>query len=543
MKIRVLTERWWRPFVFSLSFLLLGACFLGYPGLEDDEALFGNPIFHVPGSSLYDITVFHRKIPIMILSYLGTVKSGLYWLLFVFFNPSYLTVRLPVLILGAITVALFYKLLEAIHSRRAAWAGTLLLVTNTIFLLTICFDWGPVAIQHLLLVLGLLSLLRWWRVRKWWWLFASLFCMGLALWDKALFLWMLGGLTVATLAVFPRELFRLLRIRNILVAAAAFCLGALPLIKYNFHPETRFATFRSNASFVFDQFPIKFYILRLTFDGGGLLSYLVNDPWVGHAREARTPVERVSYGLESLAGQHRTNHIEIVFCLAVLLLPLLWRTPARKPMLFCLIAGMVTWLQMAITQNAGGGSHHAILLAPLVFLFLGVAFAEASQRLKKAGLPILAVVMAFLGVGGLLVTNQNLYQLARYGAAGNWSDAGFALSAELDRLAPQQIVIEDWGIMNGLVLLHRGRLPIVSVSEDFDWPRLDAGQRDYYRGLLERGLWVGHTTAYREFKGIHNKVLESAAQAGFRSEPAGTVYDSHGNAVFTLNRFVAAPAP
>ncbi len=71
------------------------------------------------------------------------------------FGSSVWVVRLPVALTGAITVFIFYHLIRGIESRGAAvaaCAGAFLLATDPVFLLTNTFDWGPVALEHVLLV-------------------------------------------------------------------------------------------------------------------------------------------------------------------------------------------------------------------------------------------------------------------------------------------------------------------------------------------------------------------------------------------------------
>src|SRR6266852_4358670 len=98
------------------------------------------------------------------------------------------------------------------------------------FILTTCFDWGPVALQHVLLVADLLLVLKFAVSANPLALFCGFCCFGLGMWDKALFIWMLGGVVVAGLVVFHREVGSRLTWRNVGLAAAGFCVGALPLL-------------------------------------------------------------------------------------------------------------------------------------------------------------------------------------------------------------------------------------------------------------------------------------------------------------------------
>ena len=46
---------------------------------------------------------------------------------------------------------------------RAALFGTALLATDASYLLTVRWDWGPVALQHLCLIGGVLAIVRFWQ--------------------------------------------------------------------------------------------------------------------------------------------------------------------------------------------------------------------------------------------------------------------------------------------------------------------------------------------------------------------------------------------
>ena len=127
--------------------------------------------------------------------------------------------------------------MHAAHGRRAAWTGGLLLASDTLFVLTTSFDWGPVVLQHLLLVAGMVAMVQFHRAGRIGALALGGLCFGLGMWDKALFAWTLGGVAVAAGFVFHRELWKRLTWRNAAVGGAAFCLGALPLIAYNLNAQ------------------------------------------------------------------------------------------------------------------------------------------------------------------------------------------------------------------------------------------------------------------------------------------------------------------
>lgn len=526
---RQVTLRWWAGIAFPLLFIGAGCCFLPYPGLHNDEVLFVTSQFHLPGAVQFEATLFNHSIPLMLMTYLGTLKAWLYAPVLALFEPSYLSVRLPVLLLGGLTVWLVIQLVETMHGRRAAWIAGLLLATDTLFVLTTCFDWGPVALQHFLLVAGLLLVAKFAASDRALALFCGFFCFGLGMWDKALFIWMLGGILVAAVVVFHREVWTRLTWKNVSVAAAGFCLGALPLLAYN--ASSSFATFRSNASFAFTDISPKVGVLRDNWSGKSLFGFLVNKTSADNPREAQGPAEHFSFKVNSIFGEHRSNRLEGAFLIALLLTPALWFTPARKPLAFCLIALAVAWFQMAITKDAGFSAHHVVLLWPIPHIFLAVAFAEASLRLRKIGEWVLLAATLYLAAGNLLLTNQYFYQMARYGPSSHWTDAIYELSRSVGELRLARLVIDDWGMLNQLLLLHRGQLPLDYVGDKF---LVD-------RGRLEQGLWVGHTTPYEEFRGVNDRVDKAAGAAGFRKEIIKVISDRNGRPVFEIFRFAHVP--
>ncbi len=523
--------------MYALIFFFLGCVILPYPGLQNDEVIFAPADYHVPGSAVF--LVFHDRVPLMLMSYLGALKAWLYAGLLRLFPPSCWTVRLPVLLLGAATLWLFVELLETIQDTKAAWMGGLLLATDTIFLVTACFDWGPVVLQHLLLIAGLLLIVKFALHHSAWGLFWGLFCLGLGLWDKALLLWNLTGLAVATILVFPRELRAHLTARNAALAGAGLILGAAPLLAYN--AASGWPTLRSNSTFRFDEFGTKFRSLRGTWNGSALLGYIASLPGqAGQPREAQNVAERLSYGLHSIFGDQPRNHLEWAFLAAVILTALLWRSPARKKLLFFLLALVIAWFEMAITQDAGSSAHHVVLLWPFAYLFIVLAFAEAAAHWGRLGSAVIAAAVVYLAAQSLLVTNQHLYLFARYGSPRSWTDAIYTLSGDLGQRPASQIDIADWGIINQLILLDRNQLPLAMVDDNFLSPQESDSERRRDRQRLDRDLWVGHTVPYREMNQVNDSVMKAAAAAGYQKQILRVVRDSHGSPAFEIFRFVAA---
>ncbi len=422
--------------------------------------------------------------------------------------------------------------------RRASIVGVLLLATDPTYVLTGSFGWCN--LQNVFMLASIGAFLRFYRSLSRLWLAAAAFLAGLWLWDKAVGMWMLGGLVLAVAIIFPREAWSRVNPMNAAVAVAAFCLGAFPLILYNV--ENHYPTFRSNAHFTTVGFRQKIEILKNTMAGSVWLGSLVSEP-APNPRIPRTQVGRWVVALHDRIGDRRTDYLPYAFIASVLLLPLLlaWRRhEAVRLLLFSLIVMCIAWLQMALTEGAGTGGHHPALMWPFPEFFIAVAFAEASLAWKNIGRWLLGAAVAFLMVTNLLTLNQYLYQFVLFGGGKGWSDAIFALSDQLPSFQAEQIFIPDWGIINPLVTLSKGSLPLRWEAEAFasDHPR-PAAVHDAVEAFAARNsIWVAHTAGNEMFAGVNARLDKMASAAGYRKIELGQVRDESQGPIFEIFRIV-----
>jgi 4-amino-4-deoxy-L-arabinose transferase-like glycosyltransferase len=529
----------WFAFCLCAIFVLQGLVFIPYVGIQNDEALFGAAILDPVGIE-YRARIFGHMVPTMVMSYIGALKAWVYAAIFAVWPPSPYSLRVPVIVIGAVTIWLFFLLLRDTAGKRAAAAGAALLAFDTTFLLTNTFDWGPVAFQHLLLVAGVYLLVRFHKSGKAAWLGAGFFCLGLGLWDKALFAWMLGGLGVAALAVFPREVFSRLNWRNTGLAVACFLIGCWPLVGYN--KAEHLKTFRTNARYSAAGLDTKLSLVRVCLEGSSLLGYIVREePAPAPVRPAST-LEEWSIAVNNMTDEPQSALTGVAFVLALALLPWLWTTTARKPMLFALIFMLATWVQMAFTQGAGGGTHHTVLLWPFPHLFIAVAFARASGALNRAAVPVLAAAIAIVCGSNLLVTNRHLAQLVQRGSEVVWTDAIYPLAEYMSTLRTQRVYVMDWGIFDGLRILDHGRLPLMVGSDQISKESMDDNDRRIWSEILSarNAVFVGHTEGNEVFGGVSAKVRSAAEASGYRKQVLKVIGDRHGRPLFEVYRFSQA---
>jgi hypothetical protein len=513
-------------------FIALGCILIPYAGIQNDEALFSEPIYLHINKELR-ARMFHTDIPLMVMSYVGSLKTLVYWPILSWFGASVWTVRFPVVLAGAATIFIFYRLACRSAGPRAALIAILLLATDPVFLMTNTFDWGPVALEHLLLVTGCFCLVQFAQqsVARSGSLFAGFFFLGLALWNKAIFLWALGGLVVAVVVVFWREVRDLFRWKRAAIAAGAFALGALPFLIYNIrHPN---ATLKGSASISTQDLSGKFLQLRRSLAGEALFGYIVGEDFLDSPKHLTTRVGRATGWIRNHLGEHRTGGM-LYACGALLLLaPLWWRSRAAR---FSVVFSAVAWAAMALTRDAGGATHHTVLLWPFPQLFVACALAAIPWRLL--GKWIACITTTALVVFNLLVVNQYILQFERNGAIGSFTDAVYPLSAAIPEERGKTIYVLDWGMLHSLALLHRGKLTLRMASDAFmtDTPSVD--ERNLIDFLLKDrdGLFVAHVPEQEEFKGVGVRLETAVRAAGLRRQQLGIYSDSNGRPVFEVFR-------
>jgi hypothetical protein len=504
-----------------LPFIAVGTAFIYRMGIEVDEAVTTIGLYPFP-APWYAWHLGSKTVPVMHLPYLGALKTWIYSAVLPIGGPSSLALRLPTFLLTAFSLWLFFKLLDETVSRRAAWIGILLLAADPMYLLLNAIDYGPVSLQFVLKLGALVLFVKFHRSGNTWTLAAAFLLLGLALWDKAIFMWVLAGLVIAAIAAVPREFIRHLSLRNIMIAAAAMLLGALPIIIYNVaHP---FETFRSAPLAGDAHLWSKYLLLSKTLDGSILFGfYVALDPGQ-YAGNPANAFQMLAGAISQSLGQPHQNWILYALPIAALSLAITWNSPARRPIIFSLVAGVVTWLAMALTPDGGGGAHHALLIWPFPAMMIAAAIDQIPWR---AGV---VAVTAALVLSNSAVTNQYFVELIKNGPALRWTDAMDPLHRKLVDLHAPHVYSADWGIAETMNFLSKGTLEVHGVDI---WS--DKG----FEAMVSdpSNVFVSHTPTYVIQPNL-TKGLEELAQRGhYEKEPVTTIVDRNGRPTFDIFRF------
>jgi Dolichyl-phosphate-mannose-protein mannosyltransferase len=513
-------------------FILLGVLIIPYAGIQADEALFSAPLFPYvpPGISL---PLVPNQVPLMVMTYIGSLKTVLYWPIFRALGTGVWTLRFPVVLLGAVTIFIFFTLARDSVGAQAAATGSLLLATDPVFLLTDTFDWGPVALEHALLVTGCYLVYRFARDTnsrsRLWTLAGGFLCWGLALWNKAIFIWALTGLFAGGVLVFWPEIKRCLTPRTAVIAAGAFLCGALPLIVYNFSHSS--ATVTENARLDPRSVPGKWIQIERAANGTSLFNYMVGENWWPNPKRPRSVPGQVAGWISEHLGEHRRTGFYYALGILLLAAPWWWKYRSAR---FSLVFLAVTWLMMALTRDAGGSAHHVILLWPFPILFASVALASLPWR-RLAWMAAAILIMM-----NLLVVNQYVAQFDRDGPGEPFTDALNPLSAALDNYADRDLYVIDWGMYENLNLLHQGRLKLRFWTGPLSTDSPSPDQLGEIRDVLQDrgGLILDHIPEHEVFPNVGARLDRAARSMSYHRESVAEFSDSNGRPMFEIHRYV-----
>jgi hypothetical protein len=413
----------------------------------------------------------------MMMTYLGGLKSWLYAPLFAMFGTSPWSIRLPALGLAGLTIGLTGYLLCEIGGRAAGSIAIWLLATDVTFLVTAVFDWGPVVLQNLLLVVGLLLIQQWSKHKRPILIFAAGFVFGLALWDKALFFWNLSGMAIAFVLVNARDFVRDVagNLRRFALSLGlmllGLALGSAPLIRYNARPGG--GTVTKNANLTTKEIVPKAEYLYSALNGI-TTERNFDDPAYPQSERVSRPLQKLARALISKSGWLYSSWRVPVMLVCLPLGLIFAPPPQRKWILFFLIASAMAWTESALTKEAGGSIHHTVLIWPLVFgafsLSLGAVY-SAMRTWVKIAVVTLVVVLCFRG----LLTIATAYaHLLSYSPLVQWSNADQQLIATLLESGVKRIIAIDWGIDRVIAVRSSNRIAVADQTFDLMDSRADA---------------------------------------------------------------------
>src|SRR5712692_6593557 len=474
------TERFW-PWAIrgalALYCLWAGLLILANPGFQYDEALLVLGAVHMrhsPGELAlpHDPNTWFcpssRCFPLMTVRYAGAIKEYLCLPLFAAFGPSAEAVRIVSMLLGMLGLYGLGVLIAGKVSPAAAAVAACVIAVNPAYVGLTVFDNGTVAIW--MGALGVLCLaashyLRRQSVRAAFWLGTS---MGLGVWARANFVWLLVAVFASALIVLGRRIWQ--PASHWAAATLGGAIGCAPFLLYQV--ISRGGTWEAIGMFTSRETLRQLISARLVMFSETLLS----------DRE-----HRAIWDGPALHDWQRWLFPGVVFvgCLVCFGANSRWVRCCIFAFLF--LDGFLFLSRMPVAE------HHLIVLVPLAaILTVCASFTIASQyRWGRSVAVCLAIVYFGSAIYWQVAAVRGVW---RSGGVGQWSDAVFALSEYLQQKYPgKEIKILDWGLQNNLYILSDGKISSREIYDD------GSGEQRWIEQIRQGEIFLMNGPANRQF--------------------------------------------
>jgi hypothetical protein len=440
----------WQRFADGLAvaaaclFVLLATYRIQLPGLYYDEVIFVNAAQGGSGNSFIYMRL--GSLPLFIMPYLGALKAWLYAPIFSLCGVSVLTIRLPAVLLAAVTLLIFY------HAMRGTlgpfWASTVvwIMAIDPLNLFTSRLDWGPTVLMHLFQA-AIIAL--WFSYRekpKLWKPAIIVICLGLGFFDKFNFAWFLLAFTIGIFVCYRDS------VKNVWSSLPRFVpwilaiLGVIALgtTLYIVRPLLHLA--HTGISPV----ALSLTLFVETMSGATIADFVFG---------SRAGIIPFTPGLLILI-----DGFLALTCLALRLSNAQARENRRNG-IFSLILTCLIFVQIVITPHAGGPHHYAMIFPwPLLaFAFLAKSLytqiAKKNIRLLAALLfACAAICVFFINAHNTAVFFAHFQSNSRYNP--RWSPGIYSLSGYINEhgYEASRIISLDWGLNNQLRALAPKKL-------------------------------------------------------------------------------------
>ncbi len=488
--------------------------FLPLAGIQADEVLFLTP-FLKGVTPLYSWHAGSVRVPVMVMDYIGGLKTWLYWPLLHAWPPDTWSIRLPACLLSIATVIIFGDTVRRVAGVAAALFAVLCLATDAPFVLTNVYDWGPVTLLLLGMVLFLNLLRRFAESSGILYLGSAFLLAGVSVWYKAIFLFPFAAVLCALAVVYFKEFRARLSLRNVSGAVICFAAGLSPLIAFNIaRPGATVAA----ANYIgVASVSEKTLMMRRTLDGRALEHYIFRSFPHEKIPIAGAPLPDLikTWYRESRLGPGSALPVLLLFSLIAR--PFQKRLDVFRHLLFAWIATVGTFCLMLAFRDAGAGPHHTVLVYPGPQFIVAATLVAIGRQMPKSLRHALAAV-------GIVLVASNLYLLDRYYAEARqngfsvyWTDG----ARELSRVIEAQslpVAFLDWGIRD-VARVETGDKIALAANEE---PR-------------EGVLYVAHCGGYVIDEGQMDNFERKVVVSGLHRTEVRRVSDPHGEPVFCLS--------
>ena len=513
-------------------FILLAASHIDLPGIYYDEVIQVAPALRfVKGDAIksqvseLDNTAIGfdgHRLPLMTMGYIGAVKTIAFVPIAATLTLGPRSIRYFTILIGALALLAIAGFARRFLGPAAAALAVVFLATDPSYLICCRTDYGPTVFMMALKGVALWQLIIWWQTGKSWPLYRAALAIGLGVYDKTNFLWIVIALAGAAFLLEPRFIARLTR-RQAVCACGFFIVGCLPLVIYNRHwPPATLVALQSQNHYEAKEAraPQSFEeVERRLIQRTTVFASLFTAKSVMYVRDLPPP-RIVIMPFAVFAASFIT-----LVCYAFRRLRRRWRRE-----MFLLLATFFILLLATLTPGAFK-IHHLILAYPFPHLLVATIVVRFARQCYRLRAPLGAIasaavvcICAFAPVtASMLRYRQIMVGLQRTGGTDNWSDGIYALDSWLETHDPgQPVVSADWGIEPPLAVLSQGRLNCVDL-----WLAQNAtAYQSFFNVPGTR--YVLHAPESTNFPESREIFLEGARARGLQTKLVDTVADRTG---------------
>lgn len=500
----------WSP-VGAAALYLLVAYLLGFNsiGLQNDESLHQHGAVHLLTSTKEPSFVYHkgswiyfagRQWPLMIIPYAGAIKHYLMVVPFAVFGTDAAVGRLVSALLGALGIWGIARFLQGEVGLKAAAAVAGILAIHPAYLIHTVYDNGTVV--GWMAIVGLLAVaVRRYKARGT--VFSALLVgllMGMGIWNRANFVWMLASIIAACAIVYRKKL--LIPFTHLAALIAGGVIGGAPFLLYQFLSDWEIFSFmqvaqvdQSLTSILARRIPLLFETLLITDENRAI--------WGGLA--LRLPFWQSLF-------------LSITLILSLLTCLLLKDRGDSNHLAFrrASALGFLFFALVMLTSRLTVASHHLVTIVPMAAVVVVIALQVIISRWNKAWALAASLALIF----SVSALNWNLAAARGFretGGLGSWSDAIYSVNDYIQtHYSGHEVNILDWGLKNNLYVLSYGKL----TGPELFW----GATRDKTRAgiswdtvISKGGVFLTNSAGNLHFPPATEGLLAALARSGYEA--------------------------
>lgn len=320
--------------------------------------------------------------------YIGALKAWVYYPIFKIFGISLLTIRLPVILFGALSIWFSYKYVADQFGKLAAYIFIALAVVEPSTIFHTRLDWGPTTLMMVFRGALLVALSSWFISGNKKYIIISIICCAFGIFDKLNFVWIASSALLSGVIIYPERFFRIkpsrMKTKSMIVYIGCFIafilVTAVTLKLFGTILNRELGIF--NFSERWGQF---ISLIELTLSGTGVYSFVIQG-----SNEAS-----------------RYHSVCLMFLIAVsiigIVIGLKNKFISSRSLFFLLCFILFLAIQIFFTKKATG-PHHFATFAPLWLVLVAIGLASLINALRQKN-NILGFGLGALSVALLLSTS------------------------------------------------------------------------------------------------------------------------------------------